>query len=535
MSAEEREFLRSHYTDSPNAYQALSPRASTSNSSGLHPGLGHRKSTDSSISDNPLNQRKWGYKALALICTLLISVGAHYSAHTLGSLKATIKEELGITNAQYGALQSTVSMVNTFLPLLGGIFIDTFGTATGSILATIFITIGNTIISISTHQRSFHTMVVGKILYGLGSGAIVTIQETILGHWFKGRSLSIALALQISSSRVASFLSMGTAVPIAHYFNFYGAAFWASTFVCAFSMAVNLLYVWLMRHIKEQMTTQELAKLKRKTSFSIRLMLFLPAAFWLIASESFILGSAWTSFLHINTELIKLRFGTDDRVAAWNASISQIMPIFLVPCLGYILDRFGHRPSWIIFAGLTFTLSILFVGFTHITPVVGMVIYSISLSIGPVALITSIPLIIPLSSLGTALGLYKSASNTGDTIVDILVGRLQDIGPKTLKESSNSYFYVMIFYIFWGCFSMGVGALLLVVDRNSWMGLLTSQSPERKQIQRELTEYRREQDPRRLINLPNWKQYLRWWNWTPLVVLGFLLIVSWVLFVKFLV
>ncbi|KAJ2476805.1 hypothetical protein EV174_004810, partial [Coemansia sp. RSA 2320] len=174
------------------------------------------------------SQRQRGYQVLALVCTLLISVGSHYSAHTLGALKSTIKKELDITNTQYGALQSTVSAVNTVLPILGGLFIDAFGTTSGSLLATSLIMFGNLIISLSTHSRSFSTMVCGRILYGLGSGTITIAQETILGSWFKGKGLAITIAIHITTSRIASFLSMGTAIPVANYFGFYGAAFWAN-------------------------------------------------------------------------------------------------------------------------------------------------------------------------------------------------------------------------------------------------------------------------------------------------------------------
>ncbi|PVU91511.1 hypothetical protein BB559_004099 [Furculomyces boomerangus] len=106
------------------------------------------------------------YKFFALLCTLLISVGSHYSAHTLGALKSTIKKELDITNAQYGALQSSVSLVNTIIPVLGGLFIDSFGTSLGSLLATSLIMTGSVIVAISTNMSSFGVMVLGRIIYG---------------------------------------------------------------------------------------------------------------------------------------------------------------------------------------------------------------------------------------------------------------------------------------------------------------------------------------------------------------------------------
>ncbi|KAJ2761387.1 hypothetical protein IWQ56_005267, partial [Coemansia nantahalensis] len=172
-----------------------------------------RRSSSASLSSEPTEferawgQNRWGYQMLALVCTLLISVvGSHYSAHTLGALKSTVKKELDITNAQYGALQSTVSAVNTVLPILGGLFIDTFGTGAGSLVATFLIMLGNLVISLSTHAQSFPAMVAGRILYGLGSGSITVVQETILGSWFKGKGLAITIAIQITTSRIASFL-----------------------------------------------------------------------------------------------------------------------------------------------------------------------------------------------------------------------------------------------------------------------------------------------------------------------------------------
>ena len=73
---------------------------------------------------------------------------------------------MGISNTQYGILQSCVSIVNTVLPILGGIFIDRFGTSTGSLIATSFITVGSTCVALSTHLNSLPVMFFGRLLFG---------------------------------------------------------------------------------------------------------------------------------------------------------------------------------------------------------------------------------------------------------------------------------------------------------------------------------------------------------------------------------
>ncbi|KAJ2810123.1 hypothetical protein H4S07_002852, partial [Coemansia furcata] len=196
-------------------------------------------------------------------------------------------------------------------------------------------------------------MVGGRILYGLGSGAITVVQETILGSWFKGKGLAITIAIQITTSRIASFLSMGTAIPVANHFGFYGAAFWANFLVCALSFGINLVYMVAMRRIHRSAPDRFVNRLRSKHRFNPRLVLFFFGLYWLFIVESFTLGGGWNSFLHINSELVKLRFGANDSVAAWSASVSQIMPIFLVPFLGWFFDIYGLRTDMLVMsAGL---------------------------------------------------------------------------------------------------------------------------------------------------------------------------------------
>ncbi|OMJ26518.1 Major facilitator superfamily domain-containing protein 1 [Smittium culicis] len=424
------------------------------------------------------NQDVLKYKIFALICTLLISVGSHYSAHTLGAMKSIIKKELGITNSQYGVLQSTVSLVNTIIPVFGGFFIDSFGTAKGSLLATFFIMIGSLIIAFSTNISSFSTMVLGRIIYGLGSGTIVTVQETILGHWFRGSSLAAAIALQISTARLSSFLSMGTAVPIMNLSGFYGAAFWAASFFCVLSFIVNFFYYSKMTSISKTTDVHSLQKLISKNDFNLSYLTRFSGLFWLIILSSFILGSSWNSFLHMNSEFIKIKFGVSDGIAAWNASFSQLLPVFLVPFCGVFIDRYGLRTKFIILSSAFFILAIATLGYTQINPIIGMLIFSLSLTLGPVSLISSATLVLGSNVLGTGLGLYKSALNVGSTLVDILIGYLQDSSSK--NPSLSDYDLVIKFYLFWGLFSLILGVAIFTIDKTNFYSLLSSNSEDRK-------------------------------------------------------
>lgn len=159
---------------------------------------------------------------VCLVCTDTSPLAFEYFRLTLHILA----QEFGITNSQYGVIQSSVSIVNTVLPVIGGIFLDAFGTAAGSIITTVLITSGNILVAASTSNANLSMMLIGRILYGIGSGTVVIVQETILSQWFKGRSLAGVMALMLTVSRLASFLAQATVMRIAKWTGWYGYGFW---------------------------------------------------------------------------------------------------------------------------------------------------------------------------------------------------------------------------------------------------------------------------------------------------------------------
>lgn len=412
------------------------------------------------------------------MCALFLSVGSHFAAHTLGALKSIIKKEYDISNSQYGVIQSSVSIVNTILPLLGGIFIDTFGTIPGSILTTVLITAGNTLVALSSSNANLTMMIMGRILYGIGSGSVVIVQETILSQWFDGRSLAAVIALMMTVSRLSSFLAQATVVPIANWLGWYGYGLWFSALLCVFSLLINLVYVVLLKSITtiDQKQCQVQKNVKQKKTFRWSQLVQLPHSYWLIALMEFLLGGAWSCFLHINSELVKYRFGYKDQEAAAIASVGQVLPIFIMPILGILIDKYGNRTWMMLGSGLSFLLCILLLEYTPLHPILGMISFSTSLALGPVALVSSIPVILPLSLVGTGMGLVKSCTNIGTSLLDIMTGWVQDLDP------NKDYSGVMLFFIGVIVLSIVASLTLYTLDKLVYQGVLNSASRHKESI-----------------------------------------------------
>lgn len=120
----------------------------------------------------------------------------------------------------------------------------------------------------------------------------------------------------------------------------------------------------------------------------------------------------------------------------------------------------------VIGSGLAMLLSMILLEFTSIPPIFGMLLFSISLSLGPVALVSSVPLILPLSLVGTGMGLIKSGTNIGAALFDIATGLLQDADP------NKGYDGVIKFFILVSCVAIFSGMVLNVLDYSVYKSTL---------------------------------------------------------------
>ncbi|KAJ3362824.1 Major facilitator super domain-containing protein 1 [Allomyces javanicus] len=428
------------------------------------------------------------WKLFAFGCTLLLGFGSHYSAHVLSALKSTLKADLGINNAQYGVLQAAVSLVNTIVPAIGGRFIDVFGVSNGSIVSCTLIMTGGLLVALSAHWQSFAVMVLGRLLYGLGSMTIITVQHTILAHWFRGSALAIVVGVQIATSRLASFLSMLVTVPIKNATGWYGYSIWTAFGLCLVSWLVDVVYVLGMRRFRDETRAQnsagaaggdagiyddeELAALKRKNQFRLDTVYTFPPAFWVVAWLSFAMGSTWTSFLHISPELIADRFHQPETLAAFNASLGQFLPIIVAPFLGYFLDARGQRPLITLLAAVALLAAFLLLWITNWPPYVALVLFSLSLTFGPVAMVSSVGLLIGPEAIGTALGIYKTMTNVASTIMDPVLGWLQD--------QAGSYDPPLVLLIIVSVAGIVLSVVMGVLDRVYSRGILAADAERRK-------------------------------------------------------
>ncbi|KAI9251198.1 major facilitator superfamily domain-containing protein [Sporodiniella umbellata] len=475
--------------------------------------------------DTALANAPWKYKLIALVTALCFPIGSHFSQSALSAMKAQIKTNLHINNTQYGVISSSVSIINTIFPILGGIFVDVFGSVWGTLAVNFVVIVGSLLTAIAAKYQSFGLMVAGRVIFGIGSGLIVTMQESILSKWFRTQNLAIAIGLQLSISRLATFLGTLVANPIAKKTGDWVWAFWLSFIICGFSILMNIIYAITVRHLRndsKMLSKQEINQLKTRKKFDWKAILKFPAIYWQILLIEFIFAAVWSAFQTINTELVQVRFNSTGILAGYTASASQTVPIVATPILGVFMDVFGGRVTILLASALFLILSFGLLGWAYISAVVGMVFYSISLAFGPISMITSIGMVLPSDYIGTGLGMYKSANNVGTSILDIVVGVIQD------HTKGGAYTGVMILFLVLAC----VGFVLICGLWVSQYFVLDNLLEARRNKRMTLMKERNQQEIDRKAQGEDAFEdnSIKWINWIYLGLFVSAIIVAWVLF-----
>ncbi|KAI9313833.1 major facilitator superfamily domain-containing protein [Dichotomocladium elegans] len=412
----------------------------------------------------------WQWKLVAVITALMLPVGSHFSNTALNAMKSSIKDHLNIDNTRYGVLASSVTLINSLFPVLGGYAMDRFGSARSTLVVSALILCGSFCTAVAAEWRSFPLMVLSRVLFGMGSGLIVTMQESLLSKWFQTSGLaSLVIGIQLTTSRLASFVGMLVANLVAEQTGNWVWPFWIAFILCLFSILMNGVYTLVVMHVTRPATATAVSTLatqnnKERTHHHPSLLstaLQFPDFYWAILGIEFMYSAVWSSFITISAELVQTRSeDISGRSAGYQASMALIVPVIGSPLVGMFMDKFGHRVTMLFLSTVFLIGNIILLGWVPAAhAVIGMILFSFSLTLGPIAMITSIGMLLPSRFIGLGLGLFKSANSTGTTLLDILVGVIQD------KTEHQSYSGVMILYVSLGTFGLVLTGFLFGAQR----------------------------------------------------------------------
>jgi len=175
-------------------------------------------------------------------------------------------------------------------------------------------------------------------------------------------------------------------------------------------------------------------------------------------------------FVQFASSFIQQKWGYNQADAGSVISIISIFSACASPFLGFGVDKIGRNLFWVVTASSLLCGAHLFMNFTHVNPIAGVVLMGAAYSICAAALWPGVALIIASVRLGTAYGLMTAIQNLGLAVAPLVVGSI-------LVNTNNNYSIAEFIYAGSAAAAAFFAVLLIFVDLAN--GVRLNASPKR--------------------------------------------------------
>lgn len=410
------------------------------------------------------------YRFTILLFVSLLTFGSYFAYDIIGAIAPTLVQDLGADRATVGWMYTWYSIAAIISVLIGGFLIDRLGTRKASMIFSILVFIGATVVAFS---KSIPVLFIGRFIFGAGSEPLVVAQSAILARWFKGKELALSFGIALTVSRLGTIFSFNTGELIASHFGGYQYALIAAMLFCAVSLAANVVYVIMDRYGQKAVELKDESAEEKIVFKDIKLF---KSNYWYVVLLCVTFYSAIFPFTALSTDFFVDKWGIARVAEASGGFFYQVFNNFFhmfstaggissiiifasmvfAPFAGHFVDKIGKRATLMIWGSLILIPCYLLMGLTKIYPSIPMVILGAAFVLVPAAMWPSVPLIVPKRTVGTAFGLMTFIQNIGLALFPFLNGWLRD--------TTQTYSASMIMFASLGLFGLVFAVLLKRAD-----------------------------------------------------------------------
>ena len=374
-----------------------------------------------------------GAQALFFMGAALVMFGNYYGYDSIGPIAELLSQQLHFNDTQIGTLNAIYSLPNIFLVVVGGVLVDRFSARVMVVATTALCLLGAVVTALGAH---FPVMAAGRLLFGIGSETLVVAIFVALAQWFTGRYFALQLALNISVSRLGSYLADRSPTFAKHlYEQGWQAPLWLAVGFAALSFAGAVLYFYVDRR---QAGRGTLATPPRPERINWSQLLRFPAGYWLLVGTCVAFYSVIFPFRStFAIKYLQEAQGLSLEQAGTLNSYVFLAAAFATPVFGLLLDRTGRNALLLAAGAVLLPLSFLVLGALPGSAAVSTALLGLSFSFLPAVLWPTVPRYAAAEQLGTAYGLMTTLQNAGLFAANLAAGYLNDVSGASARNPSG--------------------------------------------------------------------------------------------------
>jgi len=351
-------------------------------------------STEALLKKEPSALIRWSI----LLFISLAMFGNYYVYDSISPLADLLAKQLNFTDSNIGLLQGIYSFPNIIMVLVGGLIIDRIGSKKAVLIFTFLIFIGSIVTAM---WGNITTMVIGRLIFGMGAESMIVAITTIIAQWFKGKELSFAFGLNLTVARLGSFLALNSPTWGKNLYNYWQSPLLVTVAATVFAIIFIVIYFMFDKYFGKKTVVQEgnqdkvyisdifkkptvkligfasglilffflllqfILKINFTENVFIHLVLFIaillftylkfdsfPKSFWLISALCVTFYSAMFPFQTFAIKFFQDAHGTSRAVGGNLSSILTLAAMFFTPLFGLLADKIGKRSLLMMFGSL---------------------------------------------------------------------------------------------------------------------------------------------------------------------------------------
>jgi len=423
-----------------------------------------------------------------LFCVSVAMFAGYFIADVMSPLQEKLASIFSWNASEFGLFNGAYAWFNVFLFFLifGGIILDKKGVRFTGIMAIILMAIGTLLIywSITTHILdgkswsflfgTFKVQVwiasIGYAIFGVGIEIAGITTSKIIVKWYKGKSMALAMGLQLSLARLGTTLALSAPLYIYGLTGKLSSPVFTSLIMLSFGLIMFLIFCIMDKKLDKSIEVNNSGSSEDEFRIKDILSIVKNKAWWYISILCVLFYSTVFPFLKYATNLLNNSYGFDDKTGGFIASLLTFGCILFTPIFGGIYDRKGKGATIMIigafivfFAHMMFKLPFVTmdssIGLKWFMAVTTVMMIGVGFSLVPCAMWPSFPKIIPDKQLGTAYAVTFWLQNlVALLILPTTIGFILEKYCKTeVIDGVQKYDYTIPMYLF-----MSIGILAII-------------------------------------------------------------------------
>ena len=355
-------------------------------------------------------KRRWVILGISYLCVLSFGI----TMQSVPPVLSLILADLNLSYAQGGLLMSLFALPGVLISIPAGMLADRYNQKSIGIASFFLIIIGAAIFA---SGNSLQTLVLGRIVSGIGAMTLMVLAPQLLARWFAGREMGIAMGIYNTGMPVGTIISLNLLSLLG------GVLGWRASIWVSAGLAFVGLILFTMLFRSATSSSEKTAPSPEGFFRGIRLA---GTSIWINGVAWLLFNAAVISMFTFTPAFLKAAgFGITS--AGFVTSAIMWPTLVFSPLIGYLIDKIDRKRVMVVIGSLVSAILMALVP-TSTGWMLGMMLLFGSVhTVIPVAIYALAPEVISPGRLGLGFGIMATCQFLGIVLGPPIAGAVRDV------------------------------------------------------------------------------------------------------------